>query len=361
MTKENQDKPLRKGWTTGACATAAARSAYHALLNGNFSDPVEIILPKGRTPSFVLNRQGIEGLVAWASVIKDAGDDPDVTHGAEIIVHVRALDEGRGVVFKNGDGVGLVTKPGLPLDVGEPAINPMPRQMITENLQVIADQFNAKCDVEVTISIAGGEKLAQKTMNPRLGIIGGLSVLGTTGVVVPYSCSAWIHSIYRGIDVAKALGLNHVAACTGSTSEKTVCARYEFEESALLDMGDFAGAVLKYMRKVPIDKLTICGGFAKLCKLAQGEMDLHSSRSRLDFDQLAQWMDDAGASSDLVDRTRTANTALEVIMLAQANNIALGDLVAKRAKEVARATISGDCEVEVIAINRSGEVVGHAR
>jgi len=360
MTKENPDKPLRKGWTTGACATAAARSAYHALLKGEFLDPVEIILPKGRTPSFVLNRQGIEGAIAWASVIKDAGDDPDVTHGAEIVVHLRRLDEGAGVVFKNGKGVGLVTKPGLPLDVGEPAINPMPRQMIVENLQVVAEQSQENLDVEVIISITHGEKLAQKTMNPRLGIMGGLSVLGTTGVVVPYSCSAWIHSIYRGIDVAKALGLNHVAACTGSTSEKTVCTRYKFEESALLDMGDFAGAVLKYMRKVPIDKLTICGGFAKLCKLAQGEMDLHSSRSRLDFDQLGQWMEDAGGSNDLANQARGANTALEVIMLAQQNNIALGDLVAKRAKEVARATISGNCEVEIIAINRSGEVVGHA-
>lgn len=360
MIKKKTDKPLRKGWTTGACATAAARSSYHALLDGQFLDPVEIILPKNRTPSFALNRQGREGDVAWASIIKDAGDDPDVTHGAEISVHVRCLKAGTGIVFKNGTGVGVVTKPGMPLDVGEPAINPMPRQMITENLQIIADIFKIELNVEVTISIANGEMLAQKTMNPRLGILGGLSVLGTTGVVVPYSCSAWIHSIYRGIDVANALGLTHVAACTGSTSEKTVCERYKFDESALLDMGDFAGAVLKYLRKVPIDKLTICGGFAKLCKLAQGEMDLHSSRSRLNFDQLAQWMYEAGASSALVDQTRTANTALEVITLAQKNDIALGDLVTKRAKEVARATISGDCEVEIIAINRSGDIVGHA-
>jgi cobalt-precorrin-5B (C1)-methyltransferase len=361
MTSKKTDKPLRKGWTTGACATAAARSAYYALLNNDFLDPVEINLPKGRTPSFILNRQGREGDMVWASVIKDAGDDPDVTHGAEIIVQLRKLDQGTGVQFKNGEGVGLVTKPGLPLDVGQAAINPMPRQMIIENLQIIADQFQQNLDVEVTISIPNGEKIAQKTMNPRLGIMGGLSILGTTGIVVPYSCSAWIHSIHRGIDVAKALGLKHVAACTGSTSEKTVCSLYDFEESALLDMGDFAGAVLKYLRKVPIEKLTICGGVAKLCKLAQGEMDLHSSRSRLNFEQLSIWMQEAGGSDELVQQALQANTALEVIMMAQNHNIQLGDLIALRAKEVARATLNGQCEIEVIAINRSGEVVGHAR
>lgn len=360
MTKNKTDQPLRKGWTTGACSTAAACAAYHALIEGTFLDPVQIVLPKGRTPHFILNNHGVKDGNAWASIIKDAGDDPDVTHGAEIIATLRLLPKGTGVVFRNGEGVGLVTKPGLPLKVGEPAINPKPRQMIIENLQALADQFQKSLDVEVTLSIPGGNKLAQKTMNPRLGIVGGLSILGTTGVVVPYSCSAWIHSIHRGIDVAHALGLTHMAATTGSTSEKTVCSRYDFEESALLDMGDFAGAVLKYLRRVPIEKLTLCGGFAKLCKLAQGEMDLHSSRSRIRFDQLGLWMIEAGGSDELAARARGANTALEVIELAQANNVALGDLVAKRAKEVARAVVSGDCEVEVIAVNRNGEVVGHA-
>ncbi|WP_417820256.1 cobalt-precorrin-5B (C(1))-methyltransferase [Terasakiella sp.] len=349
-------KELRKGWTTGACATAAARAAYGAILTGEFCDPVQIRLPKGQTPSFCLNRQGVNEQSAWAAVIKDAGDDPDITHGAEIVVHVERGKPGDGIVFKNGAGVGVVTKPGLPLAVGEPAINPMPRQMITDNLNEVQENP----DVIVTISITKGEELAQKTMNPRLGILGGLSVLGTTGIVVPYSCAAWIHSIHRGIDVARALGIGHMAATTGSTSEKTVVAKYGFEESALIDMGDFAGGVLKYVRQKPIDKLTLCGGFAKLCKLAQGEMDLHSSRSRLDFDRLAQWMKEAGANEDLQNQSRNANTALEVLMLALDHNIALGDLVACRAKEVAQAVVSGHCHIEIIAINRFGDIVGHA-
>lgn len=356
MSESNENKVLRKGWTTGACATAAATSAYHALIHGDFVDPVTIHLPKGQTPAFALNRQGREGDCTWASVIKDAGDDPDITHGAEIRVKVTLLPKGSGVRFKNGDGVGVVTKPGLPLAVGEPAINPVPRQMIADNLAKV----QATPDVEVCVSVTNGEALAQKTMNPRLGILGGLSILGTTGVVVPYSCSAWIHSIHRGIDVAKATGLTHIAACTGSTSEKTVRTLYPFEEGALIDMGDFAGGVLKYLRKQPIEKLTLCGGFAKFCKLAQGEMDLHSSRSRIDLGQMAKWMSEAGGDEALCDRVLKANTALEVIELAQAHDIALGDLVARRTKEVARAVVSGHCDVEVVLINRKGEIVGHA-
>ncbi|WP_240796810.1 cobalt-precorrin-5B (C(1))-methyltransferase [Terasakiella sp. SH-1] len=350
-----EKKELRKGWTTGACATAAARAAFSALCRGAFPDPVEIVLPKGQTPSFCLNRQELGAQYAWASVIKDAGDDPDITHGAEICVRVEWGAQSSGIVFKNGEGVGLVTKPGLPLEIGEPAINPMPRQMIVENLNAV----KSNPDVIVTVSITHGEKLAEKTMNPRLGIMGGLSVLGTTGVVVPYSCSAWIHSIHRGIDVAKASGITHIAATTGSTSEKTACQLYDFDLSALIDMGDFAGGVLKYVRQNPVEKLTLCGGFAKFCKLAQGEMDLHSSRSRVDFEQLAQWMKEAGADHDLQEKAREANTALEVLELSIAHEIGLADLVVHRAKEVAQAIVSGHCEIEVIAVNRKGEVVGH--
>jgi len=349
-------KQLRKGWTTGACATAAACAAYRALLSGTFPDPVEIRLPKGHTPSFALNRCGLEGKQAWASVIKDAGDDPDITHGAEILVSVQIGEPGTGIVFQAGSGVGTVTKPGLPLAVGEPAINPVPRRIISDNL----NDIQSCPDVVVTVSITKGEELAQKTMNPRLGIIGGLSVLGTTGVVVPYSCSAWIHSIHRGIDVARALGLDHVAATTGSTSEKTVVGLYDLPDSALIDMGDFAGGVLKYMRKHPIARLTICGGFAKLCKLAQGEMDLHSARSRVDFTQLGDWMKEIDAPPDLQEQARHANTALEVLNLARAHDLALGDLVAQRAKEVAQAVVSGHCQINIVAVNRAGEIVGNA-
>ena len=225
---------LRRGWTTGACAAAATKAAYLALLTGRFPDPISIALPRGQRPSFDLVERSLRRDQAVAAVIKDAGDDPDVTHGARIRVTVRRGEPGTGVIFVAGEGVGVVTRPGLPIAVGEPAINPAPRQLIRDLVAEIARDQGDAGDVEVTIAIPGGEILAKRTTNGRLGIVGGLSILGTTGVVVPYSCSAWIHSIHRGIDVARASGLDHVAAATGSTSERAVQLLYGLPEMALI-------------------------------------------------------------------------------------------------------------------------------
>ncbi len=207
--------PLRRGWTTGACAAAAAKAAAGALLGQGFADPVALRLPRGGRASFALAERALAGGAATAAVVKDAGDDPDVTHGCLVRAEVRHGAKGAGVTFRAGEGVGTVTRPGLPVPPGEPAINPVPRRMIAEALEEVAGE---PPDLVVTVSIPGGAELAAKTLNPRLGIVGGLSVLGTTGVVVPYSCAAWIHSIHRGVDVARAAGLGHVAAATGSTS-----------------------------------------------------------------------------------------------------------------------------------------------
>src|SRR3954447_9471126 len=222
MSQATDTPKLRRGWTTGTCAAAASRAAYQALLTGEFPDPVDVLLPGGARPAFALALQERSGDFARAGIVKDAGDDPDVTHGAVVISTVRLGPAGSGVVFRAGPGVGTVTRAGLPLPPGEPAINPVPRAMIRDNLEEAARSVGGPLDIEVEISIPGGEAIAQKTLNPRLGIMGGLSILGTTGVVVPYSCAAWIHSIYRGIDVARAGGIDHVAGSTGSTSEKAV-------------------------------------------------------------------------------------------------------------------------------------------
>src|SRR6266853_6467503 len=214
---------LRRGWTTGACAAAAARAAFAALLTGRFPDPVTIRLPRGQTPNFPLALAEQSDGRACAGIVKDAGDDPEVTHGALIVAELAWAAPGSGILFRAGEGVGTVTRPGLALAVGEPAINPAPRTMIRETLADLAEANGAPSpDLVVTIAIPGGERLAEKTMNGRLGIVGGLSVLGTTGIVVPFSCAAWIHSIHRGIDVARASGLDHLAGATGSTSEKAV-------------------------------------------------------------------------------------------------------------------------------------------
>ncbi|MGW8379421.1 cobalt-precorrin-5B (C(1))-methyltransferase [Streptomyces sp. ODS28] len=357
---------LRPGWTTGACATAAATAAYEALLTGAFPDPVGITLPKGHTPEFALAAeelgQDAEGRAyAMAGVVKDAGDDPDVTHGVLIRATVREAAPGSGVVFRAGPGVGTVTRPGLPLDVGEPAINPVPRSLIRDHVAKVAALCGGSGDVEVTVAADDGEEIARSTWNPRLGILGGLSVLGTTGVVVPYSCSAWIDSIRRGVDVARAAGRTHVAGCTGSTSEKTVVAEYGLPEDALLDMGDFAGAVLKYVRRHPVPRLTVCGGFAKLSKLAAGHLDLHSKRSQVDKGHLASLARRGGADEALAAEVAKANTGLAALQLCAARDVPLGDLVAAEARDQALGVLRGaPVAVDVICIDRAGTVVGRS-
>ena len=351
---------LRRGWTTGACATAATRAAYTALLTGEFPDPVAIVLPRGERPSFALSRERLADGEAMAAIVKDAGDDPDVTHTALVEVTLRLAAAGSGVAFKAGEGVGTVTRPGLPLAVGEPAINPAPRRMMQETIAELAKAHGHGGDLEIEISIPGGEALAERTMNGRLGIVGGLSILGTTGIVVPYSCSSWIASIRQGIDVARAAGVPHAIAATGSVSEEAAQKLYGLPEIALLDMGDFAGGLLKYLRDHPIPKLTIAGGFAKIAKLASGHMDLHSGRSQVDLDRLAAIMAELGADAALAEKARTANTGNEVLDLARDSGLKLADRIAADAREVARGVLVDGVAVEVLIFDRDGALVGRA-
>jgi cobalt-precorrin-5B (C1)-methyltransferase len=360
-TMPTQARPLRRGWTTGACATAAAKAAYAALLTGAFPDPVEITLPRGQRPSFALATTRRDGDAATAGIVKDAGDDPDVTHGALVLATVRLGSPGSGVVFRAGEGVGTVTRPGLPIPPGEPAINPVPRRMMREAIAELARQHGAPGDVEIAIAIPDGAALATRTLNGRLGIVGGLSILGTTGIVIPYSCSSWIHSIRSGIDVARAIGLSHVAGATGATSEAAVRALYGLPEPALIDMGDFVGGMLKYIRTHPLPRVTIAGGVAKMTKLAQGLLDLHSKRGAVDLAALAGFADAAGGSAALRVRILASNTAAEAFALARQDGIALGDAVARAARDVAMNVVKGrDVTIETLLFDRDGVLVGRA-
>jgi cobalt-precorrin-5B (C1)-methyltransferase len=351
----SETPPLRKGWTTGACATAAAKAAYQALLTGAFPDPVEIPLPGDKRAAFALAEGELADGGAMAAVVKDAGDDPDVTHGALIRVRVTPAAPGAGVVFRAGPGVGMVTRPGLAIPPGEPAINPTPRQMIRDALAEVADAP----DLEVEISIADGERLAERTLNGRLGIIGGLSILGTTGVVIPYSCSAWIHSIHRGIDVARASGLTHVAGATGKTSEAAVLTLHHLPETALIDMGDFVGGMLKYLRTHPLPRVTIAGGVAKMTKLGQGRLDLHSKRGVVDLQALADVAREIGGAATLAQAIIHANTTAQAFELAGAEGLALGDAVAERAWRTAAAVLrEADTALEIVLFDRQGAQVG---
>ncbi len=349
MTRKPEGE-LRRGWTTGACATAATKAALIKLWGGAFPSEVGIVLPRGETPVFPLAHCASEEGWAEVGITKDAGDDPDVTHGALIIARVRV--NGAGVSFCAGEGVGKVTKPGLPIAVGEPSINPVPREMMRSVVAETAEAFDQMPNVEITVSIPGGAEIAKKTWNPRLGIEGGLSILGTTGVVRPFSCAAWIASIHRGIDVARADGLAHVAGCTGATSEATVQTLYRLPDHAMLDMGDFVGGMLKYLKRNPIPRLTIGGGIGKMAKLAQGAADLHSGRSQVDFDLLAEWGGDT--------RVRKANTTLEAYDLA---GPPLAERIAELARAQAQAMLSKEgalVVIDTVVIDRAGTILAQA-
>jgi len=345
-------EPLRTGWTTGACATAAAKAAAGRLLTGFWTDPVSITLPKGERPTFALAHRDCGPDWAEAGVVKDAGDDPDVTHGALIVARVSEAPAGGGIRMRAGEGVGTVTQPGLPVPPGAPAINPVPRRMLEGVLREAAAAAGRPADFCLTLSVPGGAELAKQTWNPRLGIEGGLSILGTTGIVRPYSCAAWIASIHRGIDVARASGLEHVVGATGSTSEATVRTLHDLPETAYLDMGDFAGGLLKYLRRHPVARLTLAGGIGKMTKLAQGALDLHSKRSQVDFRRLGEMAAAIGADGERVAR---ANTALEAVEIA---GPALAGAVAKGAGETVAATLGGaPVAAEIVVVDRAGTIL----
>ncbi|HEY4848267.1 MAG TPA: cobalt-precorrin-5B (C(1))-methyltransferase [Methylocella sp.] len=349
---------LRKGWTTGACAAAAARAAYEALVHGQFPETVAITLPGGARPTFALALEELGEGFARAGIIKDAGDDPDVTHGALVIARVSHGPPGSGVVFRAGEGVGIVTRAGLPLPPGEPAINPAPRKMIKAAIGEVAHMYGLAGDATVEISIPSGEKIAERTLNARLGIVGGLSILGTTGIVVPFSCAAWIDTIHRGIDVARAAGLSHIAGSTGSTSEAAIKALHGLPDVALIEMGDFVGGMLKYLRTHEIPKVTVAGGFAKMTKLGQGFLDLHSGRGEVDFSWLAARCAEAGASANIVAHAKTANSARVVLDLANAENFDIAAAVAEAAwRTAAKVLHDSGIALEIATFDRDGHLL----
>ena len=361
--KKTLQTKLRFGWTTGTCATAAVNAAYTAMVTGQFPDRVTIVTPSGKNADLEVADMvsGHDDRGAWfrAGIVKDAGDDPDVTHGALIRATVWAARPGSGVSFRGGEGVGTVTKPGLPIPAGEPAINPVPRQMMQGAVADLAQALGGPWDVEIEISVPDGAKIALKTWNPRLGIEGGISILGTTGVVRPFSCSAWIASIHRGIDVARANALTHVMGSTGATSEGWGRATYELPDIALIDMGDFVGGMLKYMRRHPVPNLSILGGFGKMVKLSQGATDLHSARSQVDFRRLAVLAGECGMDPA---RVAGANSVLEVSDMASVpQRSMLADAVAAGALDTAMAQLQGaPTRVEVVIIGRDGTLLGRA-
>jgi cobalt-precorrin-5B (C1)-methyltransferase len=362
-----QPQPRRTGLTTGTCATACCLATGHLLLGNIHNTCVSVTLPNKRPlkePSkhvdlHLVLVENCDGNSAYAATIKDAGDDPDATHGATVWVSLKLVPQ-QGIDFVAGLGVGTVTRSGLLLDVGQAAINPTPRQMMSEHLMGLAETYQYEGGFEVTVGVINGAEIAKKTMNGRLGILGGLSILGTTGIVRPYSCSAWIASIHQGLDVAIANDFTHVAAATGNASEAFISDFYALDDMQLIEMGDFAGAVLKHLKKSPVKRVSICGGFGKISKLADGHMDLHSARSSINLSKLADIAYNLGANNDLVAAINACNTSLEALGLCQQQNIDLASAVCQSALAFAQKTVPSTVQLEVFAVDRQGKLLGSA-
>ena len=307
---------LRSGFTTGACATAAAKAAMLALVCDEESDTVSFTIPDGEEMRMKVESVSVfSSDTAEASVIKDAGDDPDVTDGCRIIARVKLANHG-DVKFHGGEGIGKVTLPGIGLEIGEPAINPVPRQMMRGELLKI---YPKGCDV--MISVPGGEDLAKKTFNPRIGVIGGISIIGTSGIVMPFSNEAFLEAIRREMEVAKALGCGRVVLNSGARSEKVVREKYpELPPAAFIHYGNAIGESLKIASELGIEKITVGLMLGKAVKLAEGNTDTHSHKVTMNRDFLCSVADEAGCSSEAKEAILSVNMARELWTLLSPEN-----------------------------------------
>jgi cobalt-precorrin-5B (C1)-methyltransferase len=355
---------LRTGFTTGACAAAAAKAATRCLLGGEMLTEIETTLPNRMKVKFALARCQREGDAVLASVIKDAGDDPDCTHGAELVALV-AHKPGPGVELRGGAGVAVVTKPGLGLEVGAPAVNPIPRKNIIEMVGEELTAAAAPDGVVVTISVPGGEEMAKKTLNARLGLLGGISILGTSGIVQPYSTAAYKASIIQAIDVARERGLTTLVVTTGGKSEAYAMKLLpELAEEAFIQMGDFVGITLRHCARRGISRVVIVGMMGKLSKMADGKMQTHAAGSEVNMQLLAGLAAELGAAAELVAAIAAANTARHVLELcAGAGLEGITALICKRVVEHTTAHVAAKFPaprpaIEAVLVDFDGRVLG---
>ena len=349
---------LRAGWTTGTCASAAAKAAAIGRCTGTRPDTVEVGLPDGQRVSFPVEA-GPSGEAFEAVVVKDAGDDPDCTDGARMTALVEFADELAGAAvtpgehdLRAGDGIGTVTLPGLGLPVGAPAINPVPRKMINAALAEVTDRT-----LVVTFSVPGGQAMAAKTTNERLGILGGISILGTTGIVKPFSTASYRASVVQQIDVAAAQGHDLVVLATGSRSESYALATWpEIPPVCVVEVGDFTGIALRRAAGAGMRRAVFVGVAGKITKLAAGVMMTHFHRSEVDTDLLAEVARAAGATPAVVEAATATNTARHFFEVSVAEGVLepLAELC-RRAAANCRAHVSGALDVEVHLVDFEGE------
>jgi cobalt-precorrin-5B (C1)-methyltransferase len=359
---EPKVRGTRTGFTTGACAAAAAKAATRVLVRGQSLTEIQTTLPNRDQVTFALKRCDVDGTRATCSIIKDAGDDPDCTHGAELVATVELRDD-PGVELRGGDGVATVTKPGLGLEVGGPAINPIPRRNITEMVQEELDGSIVRGAV-VAISVPGGVEMAKQTLNARLGLIGGISILGTSGIVKPYSTAAYKASVVQAIDVARSRGIDDLVLTTGGKSEAYAMTLYpELPEEAFIQVGDFIGTGVKHCARRGVRRAIVVGMMGKLSKMANGKMQTHAAGSEVNMELLATLAAELGARDDVVGEIRAANTARHVLELCQREQLtAITSLVCRRVSENCRAHAGGALEVHARLVDFNGALLGeHTR
>ena len=360
-------KRLRSGYTTGACAAAAAKAATLALLD-DCAKQVEIPFPDSSRVVFELCRCLKDDNGALASVVKDAGDDPDVTNGAEIVAQVGIstepgegavyLDVSRNIRLRAGRGVGMVTKPGLAVAVGEPAINPVPRQMILAAVSEALDACGSAGNIEITISVPAGEELAAKTLNHRLGIVGGLSILGTTGIVKPVSAEAWTATISTSMNVARELGISEIVLSTGRTSERGAQTVLGLPEEAYAMMGDYLEFSLKEAARHGFEKIHLAAMWAKVMKGGMEIPQTHVRHGALEAEEAVTFLRSLGVESAVIDKMAGVNTAREIYeRLLGMNRFDVVETVCRAAKSYAEKT-SG-LPVELYLVDGHGKVVAH--
>ncbi len=351
----------REGFTTGTVAAAAAKAACLVLLDRGWPETVAIRLPIGRVLEIPVNTLEWSGEAASAGVVKDAGDDPDVTHGAEIFATVRRVSE-PGVAIRGGPGVGVVTRRGLELPVGSPAINPVPQRMIREAVGEVFGSERPEPGVEVTVSVPRGEELARRTFNARLGIVGGISILGTTGIVRAMSTTAWRASVLQAIDVAAANSIAHVVLSTGGRTERFAQARYPgLPEMAFVEMGIFTGDCVRRAAERGVPRVSVCAMIGKLSKIAAGKLQTHVAGNQVDCAFLAQVARELGAAPELAEAVAGANSARHVQELIEGAGLPqFFRRLCELAADQCAAAAAGPLAVEVVLFDFEGRVLGTA-
>jgi len=347
---------LRTGWTTGTCASAAAKAAALGLVTGTVPTLVDVALPDGRRVELAVE---VDGTTTRAVVVKDAGDDPDCTHGAHVTASVDWVAAGAtGPELRAGPGVGTITKPGLGLAVGDPAINPVPRRMIGAALAEVTDR-----PVRVTFSVPDGEAMAAKTTNDRLGILGGISILGTTGVVRPFSTAAYRASVVQQVDVAAAQGETAIVLATGSRSEQAALGLLpQLDPVCVVEVGDFTGIALRRAAAAGMRRAVLVAMAGKITKLAAGVMMTHFHRSKVDNDLMARVAREASAPPPVVAAATATATARHFFEACRAQDFATPlAALCREARASCEAHVEGRLAVEVWMVDFDGaEVVARA-